>query len=420
VILTVALSTLLAVSPLTASEERGRKIFRTGEGSAPITAVVGAEDVPVPASVVPCASCHGRDGRGRAEGGLRPSNLQELTRPYEVATAEGRKHPPYDARLLKRAIAMGIDPAGNRLLPAMPRYRLSMQDANDLVAYMEKLGSDRDPGLTDDALTIGVILPGGEEGDAVRASLAAYYGGLQRLFGRKLDVRFTTSADVAAFIAKEQPFAITAASIADREDEIAKVIAAQHVPTIASISARGGDADGYLFHLLAGIEEQSLALARTTEGPLRIAHGPATAAIAQRIAARLGDRIANDATTVLLLDAPVDARAKTILIPAPFAAPSVFDFDGRALIALPAVTNGAPHATTRAAALAAAQLLTRALERAGRDVDRESLVATLNTFRDEATGLTPPVTWTKSSHVGTTEVSIVRVDAKRHILVPVK
>src|SRR6185295_4301830 len=99
--------------------ERGRQIYN--EGTSPsggeIIAVMSDAGVEVPASAVPCGGCHGRDGKGRPEGGVAPSDLTwtALTKPYGITHPSGRKHPPYDVKLLKRAIALGLDPAGNTL-----------------------------------------------------------------------------------------------------------------------------------------------------------------------------------------------------------------------------------------------------------------------------------------------------------------
>ncbi|HEX6160290.1 MAG TPA: hypothetical protein VF111_09005, partial [Thermoanaerobaculia bacterium] len=68
------------------------------------------------------------------------------------------------------------------------------------------------------------------------------------------------------------------------------------------------------------------------------------------------------------------------------------------------------------AVLPAQQLAIGAAERLGRDVDRESVVDMLETFRAEQTGLTPAVTWTRNGHVGTGECTILRVDGRQ--LVP--
>src|SRR5580698_6972394 len=146
---TARLALLLCVmSPVhgqTAStqEERGRQIYLHGKNSSKtaITATVGG-DTRVSAAVLPCGNCHGADGRGRPESGIVPSNLtwDVLTKPYRLTNSAGRTRPPYDERLLRRAITMGIDSGGNTLSPAMPRYDLSLLDAKDLIAYIHQLG----------------------------------------------------------------------------------------------------------------------------------------------------------------------------------------------------------------------------------------------------------------------------------------
>ena len=128
----IAPAVLHGAAELTPEEQRGRQIYL--EGTSPsggeIVAVMGDAQIEVPAASVPCSSCHGLDGRGRPEGGVSPSDLrwESLTRPYGVTHPSGRSHPPYDERLLKRAVTLGLDPAGNNLHVAMPRFRLSLQD----------------------------------------------------------------------------------------------------------------------------------------------------------------------------------------------------------------------------------------------------------------------------------------------------
>lgn len=50
-----------------------------------------------------------------------------------------REHPPYTDALLKRAVTQGIDPAGNPLDWTMPRWRMTREDLDDLVAFLKTL-----------------------------------------------------------------------------------------------------------------------------------------------------------------------------------------------------------------------------------------------------------------------------------------
>ena len=91
-----------------------------------------------------CASCHGADGRGGAPvmmgteipGDIRYSHLTEEEH------EEGEEHPPYTDELIKRAITLGLNPAGEPLDPTMARWRMSDQDLNDLIEYMKTLNGD--------------------------------------------------------------------------------------------------------------------------------------------------------------------------------------------------------------------------------------------------------------------------------------
>src|SRR5262245_15811097 len=93
---------------LTPQEIRGKQIYTLGTSSSgrEITAVLGKEGTEISASVLSCANCHGRDGRGKPEGGLTPSDItwDSLTRPYSSSLPARRKHPPYSEQSLKRAI----------------------------------------------------------------------------------------------------------------------------------------------------------------------------------------------------------------------------------------------------------------------------------------------------------------------------
>jgi mono/diheme cytochrome c family protein len=130
---------------ISAAVRRGREIYRegTGTGESPIVARVGP-GVEVPARAVPCARCHGLDGRGRDDVSLVPPDIRwtALNRAYGAAQGSSRERPPYERHLLSRAVSSGLDPAGNRLHAAMPRYRLTPADMNDLLAYLATLGKE--------------------------------------------------------------------------------------------------------------------------------------------------------------------------------------------------------------------------------------------------------------------------------------
>ncbi len=90
-----------------------------------------------------CADCHGPDGRG----GRHVMHMTVMNAPdirWSTLTeaehgGEGMDHPPYDVETFKRAVTQGVEPDGNRLDPAMPRWRMSDQDLNDLIEYLKSL-----------------------------------------------------------------------------------------------------------------------------------------------------------------------------------------------------------------------------------------------------------------------------------------
>jgi ABC-type branched-subunit amino acid transport system substrate-binding protein len=475
------LTVAATASPLTPQQQRGKQLYLTGESATQrrVTALIGADEVEVAASVVPCGSCHARSGRGNPEGGITPSNLQwdVLSHP---ATTDDRTRAAYTPALLRRAITMGIDPSANHLQPTMPRYRMAIEEMNDLLAYIEKLGTDYDPGLTDDAIRIGAVLPSDErEQAAVRGTLTTWFDRLNRdggVFGRRIEPRFTTTSGPAdkraaafrEFLEREQPFAVTAAWISGADDAMSAVAEEAHVPTIATFTAHLGAEDRrYVFQLLAGVREQSLALVAGAVGEHRatarvtILADEATDAFAAKLRDALTDAgckhvsvasaasaasaasvLPADAQYLLYLGAPsrLDAvlAAAAALAAPPYvlipvahssgdltAAPAALD--GRLLLALPSSPDDLtpegeaelralevpPAAVTSARiALASAKLLVEALRVPGRDLDRDILLTTLETFYRTPTGLTPPITWTPSRHTGSHAVRIIGIDAK--------
>jgi cytochrome c oxidase subunit 2 len=88
-----------------------------------------------------CATCHGADGRGGAPvmmgtevpGDIRYHHL------IEEEHEEGEEHPPYTDELIRRAITLGLNPAGEALDLTMPRWHMSDQDVEDLIEFLKML-----------------------------------------------------------------------------------------------------------------------------------------------------------------------------------------------------------------------------------------------------------------------------------------
>ena len=86
-----------------------------------------------------CATCHGGD----REGGASMWPWFWKTAPALTSTAllgdhedDGHSHLSYTRESLKRAITEGFNPEGKLLDELMPRWKLSDDDLDDLVAYL--------------------------------------------------------------------------------------------------------------------------------------------------------------------------------------------------------------------------------------------------------------------------------------------
>jgi mono/diheme cytochrome c family protein len=69
---------------------------------------------------------------------IRYSALTEKE-PHAHGTEEA--HSPYTDELIKRAITQGMNPAGKSLDWTMPRWEMTEEDLNDLIAYLRTLPS---------------------------------------------------------------------------------------------------------------------------------------------------------------------------------------------------------------------------------------------------------------------------------------
>ena len=195
----VSVASASAQVPLTASESRGKQLYFQGTSAlgTEIIASLGEMDLEVPGGTLACAGCHGRNGVGQTEGGVDPLNLnwEALTKAY--THADGRRRPAYDERSLELAITRGTDPAGRKLLNVMPRYRMSREDVADLIAYLKRVGTDFDPGLSESKIVIGGAVPAtgtlAPMGQAVKAVITAYFDELNSrggIYGRRIELKF--------------------------------------------------------------------------------------------------------------------------------------------------------------------------------------------------------------------------------------
>ena len=282
-----------AGAPGLSDEERaGKRIFLEGESPSggTITARIGPPGGPtLPGSALACGGCHGEDGLGRPEGGAVPSDItwSHLTKPYGHVHEDGRRHPAFDVRSLGAAIRGGVDPAGGSLAATMPRYALSDRDLASLLAYLRRLETDRDPGVTSQALRLGTVLPtGGPLAPIGAAMRAAMEGALEAVnarggvHGRRVELE-VAGYDSEAATGLESARAVLPRVLAlvggfypAAEKAIGELVEREGVPAIAPLTFRAppaGAPERYVFFAAPGVREQVHALLKYAATELRLA-----------------------------------------------------------------------------------------------------------------------------------------------------
>jgi ABC-type branched-subunit amino acid transport system substrate-binding protein len=174
---------------------------------------------------------------------------------------------------------MGIDSAGRPLGASMPRYALSREDLDDLVAYLKELGRDADPGITDRAIVLGSILAPpaslAEMNGAVRSVLTAYFQDVNRrggIYNRHVELRWLDmpesaedrAAAVRRFLSGVDTFALLAPFIAGSESAVGDAVREQKIPVLGPFSLYPESVPSpnrYVFFLHAGLADQLRALA---------------------------------------------------------------------------------------------------------------------------------------------------------------
>jgi mono/diheme cytochrome c family protein len=421
-----------ASSPLTPAETRGRRIYRHGESVSgrAITAQIGGGELG--ASVFPCATCHGADGRGVPEGTVEPPDVRwrVLTNILVPPDGQGRRRPRYDEALFARALQHGVDAGGNRLSAVMPRYRMAGADLADLVAYLKRLGDEPQPGVSDTALAVATL-------DArARPVLEAFLADVNAqggIHGRALQLK-DAAGDVFAIIGAAAP-----------EESVAARIRDESIPLITPLPFDSPPPSA--FFLFSDAESQAAALRQHFGGDARTSHVLHRTADWDTVAANK-----NDDDLLLLVGSGVDTSVilrrlaalqwrPRVLIAGASLPPEILDagpsFRDRIFLAAPTLPTDATADARREllafiarhhlpatqlaatmATVAAGRVFVDGLKRAGRELTREKLIASLETLYQFNTGLTPPVSYARGRHAGATGAYIVAVDVDRRTFVP--
>ncbi len=307
------------------SSQRGRHIFFEGEKSnaEPLTANVGAASIPVPATALPCAGCHGSNGQGRPEGGVRPSDITwfNLTKEYGGITVMGRVYGAYNEDSFLRAVTGGIDSAGNKLDSSMPRYNISRRDARDLVAYLKVIQDDFDPGISNDAIVIGTLQPDvtsqARLGEAMVEVMRARFDEINRqggVYGKRLELEVLPFQERQSFIAQsnkminsDKVFALVNVFSSTADDSLIDTAESAGIPSIGPYTQFPAPRDGqhfFTFYLHGGLQAQIAALAQRAAE-----QAPGAAAFVFYAAGSGYAGIADDAVAVLKENQFADAQA---------------------------------------------------------------------------------------------------------------
>ena len=275
------LGPLSGVLALDAAAARGKQVYLEGSSAlgGTINAIVGDEAVSLPASAVPCASCHGPDGRGRPEGGVLPPNIRwsQLTKSYGHVHENGRRHPAFDEASIAHLLRTGLDPAGNRLDRAMPLYEMADEDMQDLVAYLQHLEHDRDPGIDAARVQVGSLLPlqgpAGPTGQAMAQVIHAHFQDINAqggIYGRRLELLTVpygatpeaTLGNLRAAFEREGIFALVGAYTVGLDDQLLDLLRSSHVPLVGPFTLDPGDevVDAAAFYLYPGFDDQARVL----------------------------------------------------------------------------------------------------------------------------------------------------------------
>jgi hypothetical protein len=126
-------------------------------------------DIKITGDQVICASCHRKSGMGTLEGQqVVPAVTGDmLFKPLRLPTDKPplppALRPAYTKATLKQALTKGIDANGKALDPFMPRYEISDEELDSLIAYLNTLSSHTDPGVTDKDIHFSTIVVAGND-----------------------------------------------------------------------------------------------------------------------------------------------------------------------------------------------------------------------------------------------------------------
>ena len=138
-LLALIVSALLAAAGCNTSfTSNGQRIYFTAASSSGVRITYTGGPGGMMQGPLACVNCHGSEGHGgRVNFMMQTFDVPDITWP--ILTGQYEDHQPYTEGTVKQAITQGVDPAGNSLEYPMPRWQMSAQDLNDLVAFIKTL-----------------------------------------------------------------------------------------------------------------------------------------------------------------------------------------------------------------------------------------------------------------------------------------
>ena len=174
----------------------GRKIYQQGVSSdnTPIQAML-SQDVSVSGEQIACIKCHQRSGLGTSENtviswpvsgkalyqprrrsGAWSSRLAAKSQDQRAGLLPASFNPAddrtaYTDATLARALRKGLDASGNMLGAVMPRYELSDNDMQALIAYLKSISANYSPGVDESVIRFATVISDSADPDATAAML---------------------------------------------------------------------------------------------------------------------------------------------------------------------------------------------------------------------------------------------------------
>jgi len=254
---------------IAAPDEQGRDIYRLGSTEGPnITVRMPGWNADLPASRFRCAECHGYQGLGTVEAGLRIPAIYNAALSSD-RDARGRRRTPYNDALLARAIAGGISSDGKPLHRAMPRYRMAPGQLQALVAYLRILNTDRDVeiGVSESSVRFGALIPPNAE--PVRAAIERVFSKVNAsggVYGRRLELVTvedeTAGAAGVSKIVGRAPFALLSSYYPGDQRGLGARLRTAGLPSI------GPPGCNTLFSSTGTADDTCLTLARSDEAAM--------------------------------------------------------------------------------------------------------------------------------------------------------